>query len=65
MTPDWAGAPTAVPYATFGDPQTLNLYAYVNNNPNTGIDVDGHVNLADQQPQLSGSSFCTQSSMDI
>jgi RHS repeat-associated protein len=45
MTPDWAGAPTAVPYATFGDPQTLNLYGYVNNNPNTGIDVDGHVSL--------------------
>ena len=44
MTPDWAAAPTAVPYATFGDPQTLNLYAYVNNNPNTGIDMDGHVN---------------------
>ncbi len=42
MTPDWAAAPTAVPYATFGDPQTLNLYAYVNNNPNTGIDFDGH-----------------------
>ena len=40
MNPD---APTAVPYATFGDPQTLNLYAYVNNNPNTGIDMDGHV----------------------
>jgi hypothetical protein len=43
MTPDWAAKPTAVPYATFGDPQTLNLYAYVNNNPNKGIDLDGHV----------------------
>jgi RHS repeat-associated protein len=43
MTPDWADKPIDVPYATFGDPQTLNLYAYVNNNPNTGIDVDGHV----------------------
>jgi RHS repeat-associated protein len=43
MSPDWAAAPTAVPYATFGDPQTLNLYAYVNNNPNTGLDLDGHV----------------------
>ncbi|MGB8028034.1 MAG: RHS repeat-associated core domain-containing protein [Terracidiphilus sp.] len=42
MTPDWAAAPTAVPYATFGDPQTLNLYVYVNNNPNTGIDLGGH-----------------------
>ena len=42
MTPDWAGKPTAVPYANFGDPQSLNLYAYVRNNPNTGIDADGH-----------------------
>lgn len=42
MTPDWAAAPTDVPYANFGDPQTLNLYAYVSNNPNTGIDMDGH-----------------------
>lgn len=43
LTPDWAAAPTAVPYAAFGDPQSLNLYEYVGNNPNTGIDVDGHV----------------------
>jgi RHS repeat-associated protein len=42
MTPDWAAAPAAVPYAAYGDPQSLNLYAYVNNNPLTGIDADGH-----------------------
>ena len=42
MTPDWAGAPTAVPYANFGDPQSLNLYAYVRNNPIGGFDADGH-----------------------
>ncbi len=42
LTPDWAAAPTAVPYASFGDPQTLNLYAYVNNNPDTEIDMGGH-----------------------
>ena len=48
MTPDWAGKPTAVPYANFGDPQSLNLYAYVRNNPNTGIDVDGHYLLGQQ-----------------
>ena len=42
MTPDWASKPAAVPYASFGDPQTLNLYGYVQNNPNTGIDADGH-----------------------
>jgi RHS repeat-associated protein len=44
MTPDWAAGPTDVPYASFGNPQSLNLYAYVHNNPNTGIDLDGHMN---------------------
>ena len=42
LTADWAAKPTAVPYATFGDPQSLNLYAYVRNNPLSGIDADGH-----------------------
>ncbi len=42
MTPDWAAAPAAVPYANYGDPQSLNLYAYVENSPVTGIDADGH-----------------------
>ena len=42
MTPDWAASPSDVPYAKFGDPQSLNLYGYVLNNPNTGIDTDGH-----------------------
>src|SRR5579864_3721829 len=40
--PDWAAKPTAVPYANFGNPQSLNLYSYVNNNPTTTRDVDGH-----------------------
>jgi len=42
MTPDWAARPTAVPYAVFGDPQSLNLYAYVRNDPVTVADADGH-----------------------
>lgn len=42
MTPDWAEKPTAVPYAVFGDPQTLNLYAYVENAPMNKADADGH-----------------------
>ena len=29
MTPDWAAKPTAVPYAHYGNPQSLNLYSYV------------------------------------
>jgi RHS repeat-associated protein len=43
MTPDWAAKPTNVPYASFGNPQSLNLYSYVNNNPTTTRDPDGHV----------------------
>ncbi len=42
MTADWAATPTNVPYAHFGNPQSLNLYSYVNNNPTTTADPDGH-----------------------
>lgn len=42
MTPDWAAKPIAVPYAHYGNPQSLNLYSYVQNNPTTVGDPDGH-----------------------
>ena len=42
ITPDWAAKATAVPYAEFGDPQSLNLYSYVRNVPTTRFDIDGH-----------------------
>ena len=42
MTPDWAAKPTTVPYAKFGDPQSLNLYSYVENGPVNRMDPDGH-----------------------
>jgi len=42
MIPDWAAKPTTVPYANFGNPQSLNLFSYVNNNPTTIRDLDGH-----------------------
>jgi RHS repeat-associated protein len=41
-SPDWAAKPQAGPYADFGDPQTLNLYGYVRNNPMGKGDPDGH-----------------------
>jgi RHS repeat-associated protein len=42
MSPDWAAKAEPVPYAKLDDPQSLNLYAYVLNNPLTRIDPDGH-----------------------
>jgi RHS repeat-associated protein len=42
LTPDWAATPVPVPYAQMGIPQTLNLYSYVENNPITTTDPDGH-----------------------
>src|SRR5262249_20807901 len=42
LTPDWSAGPATVPHAHLGNPQTLNLYSYVDNNPINGIDPDGH-----------------------
>ncbi len=42
MSPDWSAAPMGVPYADFGDPQSLNLYSYARNRPLTYVDRDGH-----------------------
>ena len=41
-SPDWSGVPEPVPYADLTDPQTLNLYSYVRNNPLSHADPDGH-----------------------
>jgi hypothetical protein len=43
MNPDWSSTPEAVPYADLGNPQSLNLYGYVLNNPLGKFDADGHV----------------------
>jgi RHS repeat-associated protein len=41
-TPDWSPAPVAIPYADLHDPQSLNLYAYLRNDPLSSQDPDGH-----------------------
>lgn len=42
LSPDWSSSPSGVPYADLSNPQSLNLYGYMRNNPLGGVDADGH-----------------------
>jgi RHS repeat-associated protein len=42
LTPDWSERIEPVPYMVLNEPQSLNLYSYVGNNPLTHNDPDGH-----------------------
>jgi RHS repeat-associated protein len=46
MSPDWSAKAEPVPYAKLENPQSLNLYAYVGNNPLSRRDADGHADVA-------------------
>jgi len=59
MTPDWASDGSPVPYAKLDNPQTLNLYVYLRNNPLNTIDPDGHGPPDTKPPCNKGESSCT------
>jgi len=42
LSPDWSSVVAPVPYANLTNPQTLNLYAFVNDNPESFADLTGH-----------------------
>jgi len=42
LSADWSSVPVPVPYANLSNPQTLNLYAMVADDPETFADLDGH-----------------------
>ena len=42
LSPDWDESPVAIPYADLSNPQTLNLYTYLSNNPLNRTDPTGH-----------------------
>ncbi len=42
LSSDWSAVPVAVPYANLTNPQTLNLYSMVADDPESFADLDGH-----------------------
>jgi RHS repeat-associated protein len=44
LSSDWSTIPIAVPYANLTNPQTLNLYSMVVDDPESFADLDGHCN---------------------
>jgi RHS repeat-associated protein len=55
MSPDWSAKADPVPYAKLDNPQSLNLYAFVGNNPMSRVDMDGHTYLERYLEQNSAS----------
>jgi RHS repeat-associated protein len=52
MSPDWSAKAEPVPYAKLDNPQSLNLYAYLMNNPLGGVDADGHGSSCADNPGI-------------
>lgn len=66
MNPDWADKPEAVPYSDLVNPQSLNLYGYVQNNPLRLFDPDGHFGLNNDAPGIcNGSPQCLTDSQKL
>src|SRR5581483_9860787 len=42
LSADWSNVPAPVPYANLTNPQTLNLYSMVSDDPESFADLDGH-----------------------
>ena len=51
MSPDWSAKVMPVPYAKLDNPQSLNLYSYVWNNPLSRNDPDGHYKCGSSQDE--------------
>jgi RHS repeat-associated protein len=54
---DWSVKPEPVPYANLNNPQSLNLYAYVRNNPLSRVDTDGHFDCSGKNAQGAGCQY--------
>ncbi len=61
--PDWSAQVEPVPYAKMNNPQTLNLYTYVANNPLSFRDPNGHSEAsAAMERHIKAETSCKQGS---
>ena len=61
MSPDWSAQVEPVPFAKLDNPQSMNLYSYVGNNPLSRRDPDGHRNIA---AECNGQATCQKTVVD-
>jgi RHS repeat-associated protein len=56
VNPDWSAKAEPVQYAKLADPQSLNLYNCVQNDPEVSVDRDGHLMTLSQyqNPEVLG-----------
>ncbi len=70
LSPDWSIQVEPVPYAKLDNPQSLNLYAYVYNNPLALNDPDGHsaatdADAKDCEAANNSGNYCSSSQPDL
>lgn len=56
-SPDWSEKPQPIPYADLTNPQSLNLYGYVLNNPLSRVDPNGHIDCTGANAQKIGCQY--------
>ena len=61
LSSDWSGVPAPVPYANLTNPQTLNLYAMVADDPESFADLDGHFLIPTPEADSQASVECNNS----
>ncbi|MGC2744872.1 MAG: RHS repeat-associated core domain-containing protein [Candidatus Angelobacter sp.] len=64
VSSNWSAVPVPVPYADLGNPQTLNQYAYANNNPMSFGDPDGHDGGAGVLEKIAQGNRCSREATD-
>jgi len=58
LSADWSSVPVAVPYSNLTNPQTLNLYSMVADDPESFADLDGHLASQGNSSEGGGSPTC-------